>query len=217
MLGALPASAGAPFLPPPLRGRSAAAGCREGGIAGTTTLVGPPPPALPHKGGGSRRRSVFVSTQFHQRRQEAGQCLARAGRRDQQRRAIVARLLEQRQLMRARRPAAHGEPAQEVIGQQVGSGDGFTRRHASELGIHRRHCEARKAGFPGLAMTARSETLLRHRLVGDDPILAVEPLGIQRRHRNIGVIGIAVAHPWQHLRSTEAVQADGLFQHVLMS
>ena len=57
--------------------------------------------------------------EFHQRRQKSGQRLARAGRRDQQRRAIGLRLRQQVELMRARRPAPRRKPAQENIGQQL--------------------------------------------------------------------------------------------------
>jgi len=56
--------------------------------------------------------------QLHQGRQKAGQRLAGAGGRDQQRGAVVARLLEQRELVRARRPAAAGEPFSETVRQQ---------------------------------------------------------------------------------------------------
>ena len=58
--------------------------------------------------------------QLHQRRKEPGEGLAGAGGRDQQRRAVLAGFVEQRQLMLARRPSAACEPAQELFGQQRG-------------------------------------------------------------------------------------------------
>ena len=58
------------------------------------------------------------SGKLHQRRQKPGQRLAGAGRRNQQRRAVIARLCQQCQLMLARRPAARGEPAAEAVRQQ---------------------------------------------------------------------------------------------------
>ncbi len=89
--------------------------------------------------------------QFHQRRQGSGQRLAAPVGAISSAERSSPRLLQQRQLMFARRPAAHGEPAQEMIGQQVGFGDGFTGRHASELGTLSRHCEVKescRATFP---------------------------------------------------------------------
>jgi hypothetical protein len=56
--------------------------------------------------------------QFHQRRQKTRERLAGAGRRDQKRGTIRAGLLKQRQLMRPRRPATRGKPAQKILGQQ---------------------------------------------------------------------------------------------------
>ena len=53
-------------------------------------------------------------------RQEAGQRLARPGRRDQQGRAPLPRRFEQRQLMRPRRPSARREPSGERLGQRRG-------------------------------------------------------------------------------------------------
>ena len=64
----------------------------------------------------ARRRCRFI--QLHQRRQEAGQRLAAAGRRDQQRRAPCPGLGQQFELMRARRPAAAGKPAREQVRQK---------------------------------------------------------------------------------------------------
>ena len=104
-----------------------------------TRLFSPPP---------SKRRR----RQLHQGRQKAGQRLAGAGRRDQQRRAVVAGLCQQRQLMLARRPAARGEPAPEAVGQQRSR---FKRREGQ--GIGRRHGEevSRRGGFvEGLAVTS---------------------------------------------------------------
>ena len=57
-------------------------------------------------------------TQLDKRREKPRQRLARAGRRDQQHRAAGLRLGEQLELMRARRPAAAGEPARERLGQR---------------------------------------------------------------------------------------------------
>ena len=61
-------------------------------------------------------RSLFA--QLHQRRQKARQRLAGAGRRDQQGGAPGLRLRQQFELMRARRPAAVGEPARENFRQR---------------------------------------------------------------------------------------------------
>ena len=59
-------------------------------------------------------------TQLHQGRQKSRQRLAGAGRRDQQRRAVLARLGQQCELMRARRPAARREPFLETVRKQRG-------------------------------------------------------------------------------------------------
>ena len=67
--------------------------------------------------------------QFHQCRQKPGQRLAGAGRCDQQRRAPLPRLVQQRQLMGTRRPAPRREPARENLGQ----------RHRPRIGVGRRH------------------------------------------------------------------------------
>jgi hypothetical protein len=57
-------------------------------------------------------------TQLHQRRQKACERLAGARWGNQQRRAVVAGFLQQRELMFARRPSAAFEPAQKDFGQQ---------------------------------------------------------------------------------------------------
>ena len=67
---------------------------------------------------GRRVPAPLGRAQFHQRRQKTRERLAGAGGRDQQRRAVVAGFFEQRQLMLARRPAARGKPATELIRQQ---------------------------------------------------------------------------------------------------
>ena len=54
-----------------------------------------------------------LSAQFDEARQKPGQGLAAAGRRDQEHGAARLRLRQQIELMRARRPAAAGEPAKE--------------------------------------------------------------------------------------------------------
>jgi hypothetical protein len=54
---------------------------------------------------------------LHQRRQKTRERLAGAGRRDQQRRTILARLLQQRQLMLTWRPTPRCKPAQKDFGQ----------------------------------------------------------------------------------------------------
>jgi hypothetical protein len=58
-----------------------------------------------------------AAVQRDHRRQEAGQRLAGAGGRDQQRRLAPRRLVDQRQLVLARRPALGGEPAGEGLRQ----------------------------------------------------------------------------------------------------
>ena len=58
--------------------------------------------------------------QFGQRRQEAGQRLAGAGRRDQEHRLSGLRLRQQLKLMGARRPAFLAEPSDERFGQNDG-------------------------------------------------------------------------------------------------
>ena len=108
--------------PPPWRERSG------GGVADFATAVvanTAPLPTLPRKGGGSRPRTrrgcsplrLRGRTQLHQRRQKSRQRLAGAGRRDQQHRAAGARLRQQLELMRARRPAAACEPARKRFRQ----------------------------------------------------------------------------------------------------
>ena len=75
-----------------------------------------------------------------QRRQEAGQRLAGAGRRDQQHRLAGLGLRQQIDLMGARRPAALHEPFQEWLGQQGGGSLGLEAdlaRHASEVARRR--------------------------------------------------------------------------------
>ena len=125
-----------------------------------------------------RRRSwerlMPALAQLHQARQESGQRLAAAGRRDQQHRAAGARLRQQFELMRARRPAAAGEPAREEFRQErgaledghapevagaCGGGRGHSDhdeaidRHAF-LAAHRRLCEADPSVRPA-AVSAR--------------------------------------------------------------
>ena len=71
-------------------------------------------------GDGLRARPRCWRSQFHQSRQESGQRLARAGRRDQQRRTIVPRLRQEIKLMDSRRPSPRRKPAQEIFWQQIG-------------------------------------------------------------------------------------------------
>jgi len=82
-------------------------------------FFGPPPgtlraPTSPFQG------EVSAPAQLHQSRQKAGECLAGAGGRDQERGTIIAGFFEQRQLMCARRPTARGEPAQKISWQKRG-------------------------------------------------------------------------------------------------
>ncbi len=63
-----------------------------------------------------------VFRQIDQRRQEACQRLAAAGRRDQQRVLAGARGLQHGKLMRMRRPAARGEPVPELPWERRGQG-----------------------------------------------------------------------------------------------
>ena len=58
--------------------------------------------------------------EFDEARQEAGQRLAAAGRRDQQHVGSGLRLVQHRELMRARRPAARAEPSVKTSGNLVG-------------------------------------------------------------------------------------------------
>ena len=105
-------------LLPSSRARSAWRGGVGRGVRLTARRLSPPPdpPTASRREGGARR----YGTQFHQRRQKTRQRLAGAGRRDQQRRAIVAGFCQQRELMLARRPAARGEPLSETVRQQLG-------------------------------------------------------------------------------------------------
>ena len=91
--------------------------------------------------------------QIGQRRHEAGQRLAGAGRRDQQHRFSRLRLGQQLDLMRARRPAALREPSYELVRQDRGrrSQVGFgleLARHASEVarGAFRRQAKSGTKG-----------------------------------------------------------------------
>ena len=80
------------------------------------------------RGDGSRiRRS---SAQLHQGRQEPGQGLAGASRGDQQRGALPPGLVQERELMRARRPATRRKPLPEPLRQQL------LRRTGLVDGIH---------------------------------------------------------------------------------
>ncbi len=97
---------------------SHANGGRVGG-GGTASTESPPTPnpSPPLAGGGNRPPPRLDCAQFHEAGQEAGQRLAGAGRRDQQHRAAGPRFRQKFQLMRARRPAAAREPADEPLGQ----------------------------------------------------------------------------------------------------
>jgi hypothetical protein len=92
-----------------------------------------------------RRIRLRAFREFHQRRQEPGQGLAGAGRGDQQRRASRLRLLEQGQLVFARRPAACFEPAAEAVGKQCSVTGGITGAHGPRLGSL--PCPVEDAGF----------------------------------------------------------------------
>ena len=72
--------------------------------------------------GGCRLPLRRLARQIDQARQKPGQRLAAAGRRDQQRVAPGAGMVEQRQLVRVRAPAARLEPAGERLGQPGGGG-----------------------------------------------------------------------------------------------
>jgi len=61
---------------------------------------------------------VRALRELDERRQEAGERLAGACRRDEQRRTSGARLRKQLKLMRPRRPAAALEPAPEALGEE---------------------------------------------------------------------------------------------------
>ena len=98
----------------------------------------PHPRPLPAAARGEGRRRLHRETrswrgQLHQGRQESRQCLAGAGRRDQQRGPVVARPGEQIQLMVSRRPAARGEPFTETVRQQGNRGGS---RFGSKAGRH---------------------------------------------------------------------------------
>ncbi len=66
--------------------------------------------------------------QAHEAGQEAGERLARPGRRDQQGRAPLPGSLDQRQLMRPRGPPARGEPGGKRLGQSRHDGRGSPAR-----------------------------------------------------------------------------------------
>jgi len=61
---------------------------------------------------------VLPLGQLHQRRQKAGKRLARAGRRDEEGRAVLPREGEKVELMGPRSPSATGEPGAETFGQR---------------------------------------------------------------------------------------------------
>ena len=98
-----------------------------------------------------RPATVRPLVQRDEARQEAGERLAGAGRRDQQRRAPGARLLEQLELMRPRRPAARREP----VGEDGGEGGSRLARgqalggHPSEKPIPEPGGQAETARPPG--------------------------------------------------------------------
>ena len=106
----------------------------------------PPTPTLPAASRGRERaahaRATTCLAQLHQRRQKSRQRLAGAGRRDQQHRAAGARLRQQFELMRARRPAALREPARERLGQRRVFG-AFEDGHRLEVMLRRRHRRGR--------------------------------------------------------------------------
>src|SRR5580700_11975711 len=125
----------------------------------------PPTPTLPHKGGGSRSRKRRVtrlnSTQFHQARQKSRQGLAATGRRDQQHRAPGLGLGQQIQLMRARRPAAAGEPTGERLRQDIWA---FENGHPPEVmgrGIAVEGCATTTRLSTGTPFSLRTAALAR--------------------------------------------------------
>ena len=69
---------------------------------------------------GAAAGRVATPLQVDQRGQEPGQRLAGPGRRDQQGRAPLLRLFDQRQLMRPQLPAARREPARERGWERIG-------------------------------------------------------------------------------------------------
>src|SRR5207248_7438049 len=71
--------------------------------------------------------------QFDKRRQESGQCLAGAGRGNQQRGTVFTRLRQQLKLVFARAPSARGEPSAETVRQQRGV---LGRRSGDDAGRH---------------------------------------------------------------------------------
>src|SRR5690242_15319600 len=85
--------------------------------------------------------------QLHQRRQKSRECLAGTGRRDQERGAVLARLLQQRQLMLARRPAAAGEPFLETVRQQRGRLGGRVEEIEERHGITAKLSGASRRGW----------------------------------------------------------------------
>jgi hypothetical protein len=100
--------------------------------------------------------------QLHQGRQESGERLAGAGRRDQERGTIVAGLCQQFKLMLARRPAAAREPSTKTIRQQFGrmvrrSGKD-ARRHGSRPKPSRRFRRGRRGYFTSPDTCVRGAT-----------------------------------------------------------
>ena len=92
-------------------------------------------------------------------RQKAGERLAAAGRRDQQRRAAGARLRQQFELMRARRPAALREPARKDSGRTAGGG-AFERSRRQPSGcMRRRHGDHHQARHRHALFRARRDRL----------------------------------------------------------
>ena len=90
--------------------------------------------------------SSCFAAQLDQCRKKTCQRFARAGRGYQQCGAIGVRFLQQCKLMSTRRPAPLAEPAGEGRWQEIGFGNGFTRRHKTNLGAQCRHCEGVAVG-----------------------------------------------------------------------
>src|SRR5690348_3194627 len=70
-------------------------------------------------------------------------------------------------------------------------------------------------GQPCASEERERESSLRHGLVGNVPVVAVEDRDVERLHRRVIVRRVAVADAVEEERRVEAVEVGRLFQHIL--